>query len=196
LEFAAVVHALKIWRHYLIGNKCEIYIDHKSLKYIFTQPDLNLRQRRWLESQKLGTRNVTVFRVPGTSSQNEERGRTGTASQIGVERRSSIFVAWVWNIDPGTYHKERRNMKPATYLATPCRSLSPACRLPPLSSAAAQPCRPSAIVSCRCRRQQARPPGRQARIPRFAAPAPRFTIRSKTADGDGRHGARAPDSDS
>ena len=43
LKFAAVVHALKIWRHYLIRNKCEIYTDHKSLKYIFTQPDLNLR---------------------------------------------------------------------------------------------------------------------------------------------------------
>ena len=49
LELAAVVHALKIWRHYLIGNRCELYTDHKSLKYIFTQPDLNLRQRRWLE---------------------------------------------------------------------------------------------------------------------------------------------------
>ena len=49
LELAAVVHALKIWRHYLIGNKCEIFTDPKSLKYIFTQPDLNLRQRRWLE---------------------------------------------------------------------------------------------------------------------------------------------------
>jgi hypothetical protein len=36
LEFAALVHALKIWRHYLIGNKVEIYTDHKSLKYIFT----------------------------------------------------------------------------------------------------------------------------------------------------------------
>nr|AAX96226.1 retrotransposon protein, putative, Ty3-gypsy sub-class [Oryza sativa Japonica Group]ABA92682.1 retrotransposon protein, putative, Ty3-gypsy subclass [Oryza sativa Japonica Group] len=43
LELAAVVHALKIWRHYLIGNRCEVYTDHKSLKYIFTQPDLNLR---------------------------------------------------------------------------------------------------------------------------------------------------------
>jgi ribonuclease HI len=52
LEFAAVVHALKISRHYLIGNKCEIYTDHKILKYIFTQPDLNLRQRRWLELVK------------------------------------------------------------------------------------------------------------------------------------------------
>jgi hypothetical protein len=52
LEIAAVVHALKIWRHYLIGQRCEIYTDHKSLKYIFTQPDLNLRQRRWLELVK------------------------------------------------------------------------------------------------------------------------------------------------
>ena len=49
LELAAMVHALKIWRHYLIGNKCEIFIDHKSLMYIFTQLDLNLRQSRWLE---------------------------------------------------------------------------------------------------------------------------------------------------
>jgi hypothetical protein len=49
LELAAVVHALKIWRHYLIGHRCEIYSDHKSLKYIFTRNDLNLRQRRWLE---------------------------------------------------------------------------------------------------------------------------------------------------
>jgi hypothetical protein len=44
-----VVHALKIWRHYIIGKRCEVYSDHKRLKYIFTQPDLNLRQRRWLE---------------------------------------------------------------------------------------------------------------------------------------------------
>jgi len=49
LELTAVVHALKIWRHYLIGHKSDIFTDHKSLKYIFTQTDLNLRQRRWLE---------------------------------------------------------------------------------------------------------------------------------------------------
>ncbi|WVZ70923.1 hypothetical protein U9M48_019552 [Paspalum notatum var. saurae] len=49
LELAAVVHALKIWRHYLLGNTCHIYTDHKSLKYILTQPELNMRQRRWLE---------------------------------------------------------------------------------------------------------------------------------------------------
>jgi ribonuclease HI len=44
LELTAVVHALKIWRHYMIGNKCQIFTDHKSLKYIFTQRDLNLRR--------------------------------------------------------------------------------------------------------------------------------------------------------
>jgi hypothetical protein len=49
LELAAVVHALKILRHYLMGKRCEPYIDHKSLKYIFTQSNLNIRQRRWLE---------------------------------------------------------------------------------------------------------------------------------------------------
>jgi hypothetical protein len=45
LELTAVVHALKIWRHYLLGSICHIYTDYKSLKYIFTQSELNMRQR-------------------------------------------------------------------------------------------------------------------------------------------------------
>ena len=61
-----MVHALKIWRHYLIGNHCEIYTDHKSLKYIFTQPDLNLRQRRWLELIK--DYNIGVNYHPGKAN--------------------------------------------------------------------------------------------------------------------------------
>ena len=60
------MHALKIWRHYLIGNKCEIYTDHKSLKYIFTQQDLNLRQRRWLELVK--DYNVEIHYHPGKAN--------------------------------------------------------------------------------------------------------------------------------
>ncbi|KAL4021527.1 hypothetical protein IC575_020329 [Cucumis melo] len=52
LELAAVVFALKIWRHYLYGEKIQIYTDHKSLKYFFTQKELNMRQRRWLELVK------------------------------------------------------------------------------------------------------------------------------------------------
>jgi hypothetical protein len=49
LELAVVVMALRTWRHYLLGNVVHIYMDHNSLKYIFTQPDLNMRQQRWLE---------------------------------------------------------------------------------------------------------------------------------------------------
>ncbi|KAK5845757.1 hypothetical protein PVK06_001973 [Gossypium arboreum] len=52
LELAAIVFALKIWRHYLFGENCHVYSDHKSLKYLMTQRDLNLRQRRWLELLK------------------------------------------------------------------------------------------------------------------------------------------------
>ena len=43
LDLAAVVMALKIWRHYLYSARFEIFINHKSLKYVFTQRDLNLR---------------------------------------------------------------------------------------------------------------------------------------------------------
>jgi hypothetical protein len=49
LELVTVVMALRMWRHYLHGNVVHIYMDNKSLKYIFNQPDLNMRQRRWLE---------------------------------------------------------------------------------------------------------------------------------------------------
>jgi len=49
LELAAVIFALKLWRHYLLGDRVLIYTDHKSLKYVFTQKELNMRQRRWLE---------------------------------------------------------------------------------------------------------------------------------------------------
>jgi hypothetical protein len=49
LELTVVVHALKTWRHYLYRQKCDVYMDHKSLKYIFTQLELNMRQRRWLD---------------------------------------------------------------------------------------------------------------------------------------------------
>ncbi|WVZ52279.1 hypothetical protein U9M48_003355 [Paspalum notatum var. saurae] len=66
LELAAVVHALKIWRHYLLGNTCHIYADHKSLKYILTQPKLNMRQRRWL--QLIKDYNLEIHYHPGKAN--------------------------------------------------------------------------------------------------------------------------------
>jgi len=52
LELAAIVFALKIWRHYLHGAKSWVFSDHKSLKYLFDQKELNMRQRRWMEFLK------------------------------------------------------------------------------------------------------------------------------------------------
>ena len=52
LELAARIFTLKIWRHYLYRERCIIYTDHKSYKYLLTQKELNLRQRRWIELLK------------------------------------------------------------------------------------------------------------------------------------------------
>ena len=49
MELVTVVFALKIWRHYFYGREFEVYSDNKSLKYIFMQRDLKMRQRRWME---------------------------------------------------------------------------------------------------------------------------------------------------
>jgi hypothetical protein len=46
LELATIVHALKMWRHYLMGKKFELRIDHCGLKHLFGQPTLNARKTR------------------------------------------------------------------------------------------------------------------------------------------------------
>jgi hypothetical protein len=52
LELAAIVFVLEIWRHNLFSSKFEVFSDHKSLKYLFDQKEMNMRQRRWLEFLK------------------------------------------------------------------------------------------------------------------------------------------------
>ena len=52
LELAVVVFALKVWGHYLYGMRFEVFSNHKSLKYLFDQKELNMRQRSWMEFQK------------------------------------------------------------------------------------------------------------------------------------------------
>ena len=49
MDLEAIVFALNIWLHYLYGEQFEVYSNHKILKYIFTQRDLNMRQRGWIE---------------------------------------------------------------------------------------------------------------------------------------------------
>jgi len=52
IELAVVVFALKIWRHYLYGAQFRVFNDHKSLKYLFDEKELNMRQKRWMEFLK------------------------------------------------------------------------------------------------------------------------------------------------
>lgn len=66
LELLAVVFALKMWRHYLLGGKFELFTDHKPLKYLFSQKDLNLRQLRWLEF--LASYDVDINYTPGKAN--------------------------------------------------------------------------------------------------------------------------------
>jgi hypothetical protein len=48
LEWATIVHALKMWRHYLLGRRFVFMIDHFGLRYLFDQPKLNVRKTRWM----------------------------------------------------------------------------------------------------------------------------------------------------
>jgi len=66
LELVAVVHALKIWQHYLYGVHVDVFTDHKSLQYIFKQKELNLQQRRWLELLK--DYDVNILYHPGKAN--------------------------------------------------------------------------------------------------------------------------------
>ncbi|KAH0748282.1 hypothetical protein KY290_027514 [Solanum tuberosum] len=66
LELAAVVFALKIWRQYLYGVHVDVFTDHKSLQYVFSQKELNLRQRRWLELLK--DYDMSVLYHPGKAN--------------------------------------------------------------------------------------------------------------------------------
>ena len=66
LELLAIIFSLKIWRHYLLGERFELFTDHQSLKYLFTQKDLNLRQQRWLEF--LAAYDFEIIYTPGKAN--------------------------------------------------------------------------------------------------------------------------------
>ncbi|XP_049367958.1 uncharacterized protein LOC125832810 [Solanum verrucosum] len=93
LELAAVVFVLKLWRHYLYGVHCEVFTDHRSLQYICTQRDLNLRQRRWLELLK--DYDMTILYHPGkanvvANALSRKTPNMGSLAAISVERRPLV----------------------------------------------------------------------------------------------------------
>ena len=90
---AVVVFALKIWRHYLYGVTFEIYTDHKSLKYIFDQKDLNLRQRRWLELIK--DYDCTILYHPNKENVVADalsQKSIGNLAHLSVQRRPLVVI--------------------------------------------------------------------------------------------------------
>ncbi|XP_070041238.1 uncharacterized protein [Nicotiana tomentosiformis] len=66
LELASIVHALKIWKHYLYGVSCEVFLDHRNLQHLFKKKDINLRQRKWLELLK--DYDITILYHPGKAN--------------------------------------------------------------------------------------------------------------------------------
>ena len=77
-------------RHYLYGVKCEVYTDHHSLQYVFTQKDLNLRQRRWMELLK--DYDITILYDPGKANAvadalSRKAGSMGSLAHLRVSRR-------------------------------------------------------------------------------------------------------------
>ena len=90
LELAAVIFVLKLWRHYLYGVHCEVFTDHRSLQYIFSQRDLNLRQRRWMELLK--DYDLTILYHPGKANVvadalSRKTSSMGSLATIRVEER-------------------------------------------------------------------------------------------------------------
>ncbi|XP_048228322.1 uncharacterized protein LOC125369585 [Ricinus communis] len=89
LEMTTVIFTLKILSHYLYKETCEIYIDHNSLKYIFQQKELNLRQRRWLELLK--DYDCTILYHPGKANVMADalsRKSVGSLAHISAEKKS------------------------------------------------------------------------------------------------------------
>ena len=89
-ELAAVIYALKLWRHYLLGNRCEVYTDHQSLKYLYTQPDLNLRQQRWLET--IADYDMNISYTPGKANvMADAQSRKSYCSELEVQLEQPLL---------------------------------------------------------------------------------------------------------
>nr|GFB36593.1 reverse transcriptase [Tanacetum cinerariifolium] len=95
LELAAVVFKLKIWRHYLYDESCDIFTDHKSLKYIFTQRELNMRQRRWLELLKDYDTNIQYHPGKANVVADALSRKSGMIAAIKVEEEIIRDLEWL-----------------------------------------------------------------------------------------------------
>ncbi|GKE62863.1 putative reverse transcriptase domain-containing protein, partial [Tanacetum coccineum] len=114
LELGSVVLALKVWRHYLYGTKCTVFIDHKSLQYILDQNELNMRQRRWIEflsdydcdiHYHPGKANVVTDALSRTERIKPLRVRA-LVMTIGLDLPKQILKAQIETLKPENLEKE------------------------------------------------------------------------------------------
>ncbi|CAN6455602.1 unnamed protein product [Victoria cruziana] len=103
LELGAIVHALKVWRHYLYGTKFDVFTDHKSLTYLFSQKKLNLRQRRWVEF--LSDYDFQMRYHPGKANVVADalsRKTQMTSTVVNIWKLTAQFAQWhPWPSDTG-----------------------------------------------------------------------------------------------
>ena len=100
LELATVVFALKIWKHYLYGETFQIFTDHKSLKYLMSQRELNMRQRRWMELLK--DYDCTIEYHPGKANVVADalsRKASGSLAHLRVNYMGNLIVLRGLNMD-------------------------------------------------------------------------------------------------
>ncbi|KAH0745920.1 hypothetical protein KY285_007577 [Solanum tuberosum] len=110
LELAAVVFALKIWRDYLYGVKCEVLTDHRSLQYVFTHKDLNLRHQRWMELLK--DYDVTIQYHLGKANVVEDalsRKTLGISERGGVLASIEVKATFIEEIKAKQFEDENLN---------------------------------------------------------------------------------------
>nr|GEW06658.1 putative reverse transcriptase domain-containing protein [Tanacetum cinerariifolium] len=98
LELGAVVFALKIWRHYLYGTKCTMFIDQKSLQHILDQKELNMRQCRWLEL--LSDYDCKIHDHPGNENETDPMDKLARLYLKEVVTRHEILVLIICDRDP------------------------------------------------------------------------------------------------
>ena len=107
MDLAAIVFALKIWRHYLYGEQFKVFSDHKSLKYIFTQRNLNMRQRKWMKY--LEDYDFTLHYHPGNAN----------VVADAISRKSRGVLASIASCDFGLHYRDQAQGVLGSLVATP-----------------------------------------------------------------------------
>lgn len=102
LELVAIIHALEMWRHYILGGIFVIMSDHRGLRYLFNQRNLNAKKARWFATLSELEFEIKYIkgkenRVADTLSRKVHVNHITTMSSYGTELQDSILQAGQWD---------------------------------------------------------------------------------------------------